>query len=338
MHKTVGFLGGKFLPLHQGHVYVIIDASNKVDELYVVLSSSENRDRELCERDGIKYMPAETRMSWLGENLNDLDNITIINVVDDQWDANYDWKAGAEKIKKAIGKPIDVVFSSEHSYDKHFKKYYPDSKHMVIDDNRNTVTISATELRQNLYAHFDKLPAAVRKDFTKKVAVVGTESVGKSTLVKKLAKFYNTNYVHEVGRDYCEKYMNQLTPEMFDSIAMDHFMLQERKLEESNRILFVDSEAVVTQYYLDMYFDGKQSPLVEEIAKIQNYDLVLFLEPDVPWIEDNFRFAGDKDVREENNKKLKKMFAERGITYKSISGDYSMRFDKSKAFVDALFE
>ena len=82
--KTVGFIGGKFLPLHLGHIYVILEASNRVDELYVILSSSKNRDREICERDNIKYMPSDVRMSWLGEALNDLGNIKIIHIEDDQ--------------------------------------------------------------------------------------------------------------------------------------------------------------------------------------------------------------------------------------------------------------
>ncbi|WP_236694053.1 adenylyltransferase/cytidyltransferase family protein [Sporosarcina globispora] len=30
---TVGFIGGKFLPLHLGHVYAIVHASAIVDEL-----------------------------------------------------------------------------------------------------------------------------------------------------------------------------------------------------------------------------------------------------------------------------------------------------------------
>ena len=105
--KTVGFIGGKFLPFHQGHVYVIMAASNYVDELYVVVSSSKNRDRELCEKDGMKYIPAEVRLSWIGESLNDLDNIKIIHIEDDHWDNDYDWEEGANMIKEKIGKPID---------------------------------------------------------------------------------------------------------------------------------------------------------------------------------------------------------------------------------------
>jgi len=335
-NKTVGFIGGKFLPLHQGHIYAIIEASNIADELYVVLSSSKNRDRELCERDGIKYIPAEVRLSWLGKSLSNLENVKIIHIEDDQWDENYNWEQGAEMIKKAIGKPIDYVFSSESDYNELFRKNYPHSKHIIVDDKRKTVTISATELRKNLYGNWDKLPACVRSYFVKKVAIVGTENCGKTTLAKKLAKFYNTEFVHEVGRYYCEKYSNQLTEEMFNEIAMEHFMLQKQKSEVSNRILFVDSEAVITQYYLGMYFDDR-SELIEEIIKLQDYDLIIYLEPDVEWIGDGIRFSGKDEERKSNNEILKEMFKERGIKFVCVNGSYSDRFNKARNLVDNLF-
>jgi len=336
--QTVGFIGGKFLPFHQGHIYAILEASNQVDELYVVLSSSPNLDREICNRDHIKYVPPEIRLSWIGESLSNLENIKIVHVEDEQWDDNYNWQQGAEKIKKAIGKPIDFVFSSETEYEKHFKKNYPSSKHVVIDNSRNTVNISATEMRSSLYRYWDYMPASVKKSYVKRVAIVGTESCGKSTLTKKLAKFYNTVYVHEVGRDFCNRYSNQLTRSMFDNIAMSHFLLQEQKAEESNKVLFVDSEAVITQYYLNMYFRNEKSSLIEEIIKKQNYDLVLFLEPDIEWVDDGLRFAGKEEERQRNNELLKKMYRERGIPFISVMGSYTERFNKAKSLVDKLFE
>ncbi|MCR4327500.1 MAG: multifunctional transcriptional regulator/nicotinamide-nucleotide adenylyltransferase/ribosylnicotinamide kinase NadR [Nanoarchaeota archaeon] len=336
--KTVGFIGGKFLPFHLGHAYVILSASNYVDTLYVVLSSSKKRDREICERDGIKYIPAKVRLSWLGEFLNNLENIKIIHVEDDYWDSDYNWEEGARMIKEAIGEPIDYVFSSETSYNELFKKNYPSAKHIIIDDKRKTVAISATDMRKNLYSNWDKIPNCVKSYFTKKVAIVGTESCGKTTLAKKLAKFYNTNYVHEVGRNYCINYSNQLTPEMFNLIAMENYLLQIEKAKESNKVLFIDSEATITQYYLDLYFNGNSSELIDKIASLQKYDLVLFLEPDVEWVPDGLRFSGKDEERKENNKKLKKMFINRGISFVTIGGDYSERFNKSREMVDLLFK
>jgi HTH-type transcriptional repressor of NAD biosynthesis genes len=335
--KTVGFIGGKFLPFHLGHVYVILAASNQVDELYVVLSSSKNRDKELCERDGIKYIPAEVRLAWIGESLNDIGNVKIIHIEDDHWDADYDWEEGANLIKKAIGKPIDYVFSSEVDYNKYFSKYYPDSKHIIVDDKRKTITISATELRKDIYSHWDKLPNCVRSYFIKKVAIVGTESCGKTVLTQKLAKFYNTAYVEEVGRKYCEKYSNQLTREMFDLIAMEHFILQKKRLEESNKVLFIDSEAIVTKYYLEMYTKNENSKAIDDIIGLQNYDLVIYLEPDINWVDDGLRFQGKEEERRENNRKLKEMFKEKGIKFISIDGSYNERFDKARELVDNLF-
>ena len=48
--KTVGFIGGKFLPFHLGHVYVILAASNLVDELstfYLVSEAYEKLNKIL---------------------------------------------------------------------------------------------------------------------------------------------------------------------------------------------------------------------------------------------------------------------------------------------------
>ena len=136
---------------------------------------------------------------------------------------------------------------------------------------------------------------------------------------------------------FCEKYGNQLTSEMFDLIGMEHFMLQAKKAEDSNKLLFVDSDAVVTQYYLDMYFNGKKSPLLEEIIKLQNYDLVLYLEPDIRWVTDGTRFAGEAEVRKANNERLKAMYTERGIPFVAVNGNYDERFNKARELVDALF-
>ena len=336
--ETVGFLGGKFIPLHLGHIYAGLEASNQVDKLFIILSSSKNRDRELCDKSNIKYIPAEIRLSWLGESFNHLDNVEIIHIEDDQWDHDYDWADGARMIKEAIGRPIDIVFSSETDYDYLFKKFYPQSKHVIIDNSRNTVNISATEMRNNLYAHWDKIPLSVRKHYVFQVAIVGTESCGKSTLTEKLAKFYNTNFMHEIGRDYCVKYSNQIAKYMFNQIAMEHYMEQQKRAELSNRVLLVDTEAVVTQYYLDMYHEGQKSNLVEEIAKLQDYDLVLFLEPDVKWVPDGFRFKGEKDQRNAGNAKLKEMYRERGIEFVSIAGNYQQRFQRAKAQIDDLLK
>lgn len=331
----VGMIGGKFLPLHLGHVYAITKAAGYVDKLYVVLSSSIPRDRMLCREAGIKYMDSVTRMNWLGQVFADIDNIHLIHVEDEYYEEDYNWEEGAEQIKDKIPETITHVFSSEESYDEIYKKNYPGAEHIIIDNNRELVPVSATKIRNNIQEYWEYLPYPVKKFFTLKICVVGTESCGKSTLVKKLAKVYNTNYVHEVGIDYCLKHKNELTPEIFDSIAMKHFLTQEEKMENSNKILFVDSDAVITQYYAEMYL-GYTSKVVETIINRQHFDLMLYLEPDVKWIDDGLRFAGEDSVRKKNNKALKEAYRYYGKDIKIISGDYNNRFEEALFYISEL--
>ena len=62
------------------------------------------------------------------------------------------------------------------------------------------------------------------------------------------------------------------------------------------------------------------------------------MEPDVSWIEDGYRFAGDHDLREKNNRKLKQMLKKRQISFTSINGTYSERLNKAIQLIDHLFE
>ena len=245
----VGFLGGKFLPVHIGHIRAITIATTYVDELYVIVTGSEKRDSLLCEKYGnLSYIPSYIRCNWLGEMFAHNPIVKILNIDDNCGIGDYDWDQGAEDIKKAIGKHINYVFSAEDAYDPIFKRLYPHSKHIVLPKDIN---ISATRIRQDpsIFKHWSFLPPQVQSYFTKKIYLVGTESVGKSKMTSDLAKLFNTNYVQEVGREYCQNTNNQLTPELFNLIAMDHALLQKSKINFSNKVLFIDSDAVITQYY-----------------------------------------------------------------------------------------
>jgi HTH-type transcriptional repressor of NAD biosynthesis genes len=87
-----------------------------------------------------------------------------------------------------------------------------------------------------------------------------------------------------------------------------------------------------------MYFKGQKSGLINDIIKMQDYDLVIYLEPDVRWIDDGIRFAGEKKLRQKNNKKLKQMYKYYGIEFETISGNYKQRFEKATGLINKLFE
>lgn len=339
--KTIGFYGGKFLPLHQGHVYSIVKASTMVDQLYVVLSHSEKRDKKLCEDTDFPYIPSGIRLRWLSQITKDMGNVKVIEVEDEQGDVDYDWKEGSIKIKEAIGKKIDFVFSSEQSYETIFNELYPKAAHVIIDAKRELYPISATEIRQKgVYHYWDYIPQIVKPYFVKKVVVLGTESCGKSTLVRNLALLFNTNYVEEYGRTYCEQLGGCdgiMVEEDYPLIAYGHKLKEYEAIEKANKIVFIDTEAVVTQFYSELY-NHKHQMVLNEMAQLQKYDLCLYLEPDVKWVDDGLRVHGTSNDREKNNLRLKELLKLNGVKYVSIGGNYKQRLEHAVQLINEEFK
>lgn len=332
--RQVGMYGGSFNPLHLGHVNDIIRASSYVEELYLILSVT-NDPREIDHR---------TRFMWLKNLTKDMPNITVIEIFDTSIGKDsYDWEKGRDDIINAIGKQIDIVFcGDDYRGTNRFETLYPNSE--VYYFNRNEINISSTEIRNNPYKYFEYLPSIVKPYYTKKVMVVGTESCGKSTLVRNLGKAYNTVYVEEVGRNICEEAggIDNMLPSHYEEIIYKHKMKENEMIKTANKILFIDTEALITLYYYRLQFgkSAEYKEAFERLAKatsdLNKYDLWLYLEPDVRWIQDGTRTYGNDQIREENNRILKEILNELNIEYKCIGGDYQNRYLRAREFIDEI--
>ena len=327
---NVGMYGGSFNPLHLGHVNDIINAANVCNKLYVVLSVTESPNE-------IDY---RERLAHLYSITNDMENVEVITMFDKTDDKDtHDWQKGANYIKNTIGTKIDVVFAgSDYKGKNIWESLYPESK--IIYFNREEIEISSTQIRSNPYKYFEYLPRRVQEYYTKKVCVVGTESCGKSTLVRNLAKCFNTSYAPEAGRFVCEEVgLDNMQKEDYFKILFRHKELEREALKRANKVLFIDTDALITLYYYQLQFgnnDKDFESIATAISKLNNYDLYLFLEPDVKWIQDGTRTYGDEQVRKQNNEILKSLLDKNNINYVCIKGDYQERYEQSKKKVKQL--
>ena len=211
---------------------------------------------------------------------------------------------------------------------------------------RSNPNISSTEIRKNPYKHFDYLPNVVRQFYTKKICIIGTESCGKSTLVRNLAKYFNSAYVEEAGRYICDDAggIDNMQPYHYFEILFKHKQLEKDAMRNANKVLIIDTDALITLYYYQLGFENTPDfnpnfpQIAECISALNNYDLYIFLEPDVKWVQDGTRTYGDNEVRKANNQKLKQILQKNNIAYVSISGDYSERYEKSKELIKSLIQ
>ena len=334
MQYNVGMYGGSFNPLHMGHVDCIIRAANMCKELYIVLSIGHNRG----EIDG------RIRYRWIYQLTKHIGNVKIITLEDEaaskaEYDEKY-WQSDADKVKAAVGKPIDVVFcGSDYDENSFWNKCYPDSKLYIFPRN----DISSTEIRKDPYAHWDWIPNIAKPYYVKKVLLMGGESTGKSTLTINLANRFNTNYIDEAGRDISERSGTDMMmlSEDFTEILLQHKLNEIKAIEHGNKVIFEDTDALITQFFMGFLEDPgieKNKALSDAIDALNSYDLILFLEPDVEFVQDGDRSEEIRDNREKYSDQIKDLILSHGKRFVIVSGSYEERYEKAIAEVNRLFE
>ncbi|NGF54904.1 ATP-binding protein [Parapedobacter sp. SGR-10] len=128
-----------------------------------------------------------------------------------------------------------------------------------------------------------------------KIAVVGPESTGKSTMAKYLGEQLGTVCVPEYARYYCRNLRNQYT--LQDEVNMFYGQLA---LEEAliplakNNILICDVTIMTIKIWCDHLFGDTPQEVKDEIRN-RKYDHYLLMDIDLPWEDDPLRdFPGQQ--------------------------------------------
>ncbi len=295
-----GLVIGKFRPPHKGHGVLIRAALAQSERVMLIVCA-----------DASDPIPAELRATWLRELFPSIDVRVYDTTGTDPDDSRY-WAA---QTIAWLGHASDVVFTSEGYGDAYAR--YLGAAHVCVDRARTEVPISASRILANPLAYLDYLEPCVRAYFVLRVALVGAESTGETTLARRLAEHYRTRWVPEYGRTYTDGMHAANSPvdkphdaggrtadahargavarstADFLYIADAQQRIEEMLARHANRILICDTDAFTTSLWHERYV-GVPSAAVRARADGRRYALTLLAADDIPWHDDGTRDRADE--------------------------------------------
>lgn len=317
------------MPFHKGHESLIEYAKNNCDSLTILVAAQHGEPIEY------KY-----RLKWVLSTYLDDPQVDVFGDVVNEPDFNTSDEKSVwwgEYVNTKFGK-FDRVFSSE-DYGKVFAETM-NAENYVFDKDRVIIPISGTLIRNKPLTHWDKINNFAKDYFTKKICIVGTESTGKTTLCKRLASHYNTNWCPEVGDDIINK-SDECSVDDLKIVGMEHAKSIIKHTRMSNKILFMDTDLNITKSYAKYLFneDLHFPPWVEKANKA---DLYILLQPDAPYLDDGRRLSKNKrDELQKYHEEQLKLNVYHDSTIISFTGnsaagfyDYEFRFNNIVEEID----
>ncbi len=156
-----------------------------------------------------------------------------------------------------------------------------------------------------------------------KIAIVGPESTGKTTLARELADYYAEPWVREYAREYLQSLDRAYAEADLLPIAQGQLLQEARAARAAEERLFCDTNLLVIKIWAMDKF-GRVDPELLRLWKPEDYGIHLLLYPDLPWEEDPLR--EDPARRETLFGKYEQELEMAQATFAVIKGEGESRF------------
>jgi NadR type nicotinamide-nucleotide adenylyltransferase len=168
----------------------------------------------------------------------------------------------------------------------------------------------------------------------RKIALVGPECTGKTTLAQALAQHYATQFVPEYARGYIEALTRPYEFRDLLTIAQGQVRTEEERARSANKVLICDTNLVVIKVWSEFKYNTCDPWILEALDK-RKYHLYLLLQPDVPWQADPQR--EHPTSREELYAIYKQELAAQPVAYVDVHGTEAARKALAIQAIDGLF-
>ena len=350
MKEKVAVVFGTFAPLHQGHIDLIQRAKRQCDRVCVIVSGYKgDRGEEVG-------LPLQKRFRYIREGFSN-DELTQIYKLDETELPRYPlgwepWlKTALETIQYNEAREELIFFVGEKTYQEELE-----ARGFQAHLQERQFGISGTLIRENPSKYWKYIAQPFRRQFTKKVLIMGSASNGKTTLAKDLARFYDAPVSLEYAREYQIKNNvrdDELTPKDYYYLLLGQYDQTSKLIDSSaNRgLVIADTNSLVTKGYYDYYMEveGPETSMTDTFDNLfvsilakEKWDLILFVQPIGSYVNDGFRdmTMADDEIRNSFSNHLDHLrhqyLADIPTAY--LGQDYLGNYEEAKRVIDTIYQ
>lgn len=293
---------GKFMPPTMGHKFLIDFAINYpgVSHVNVIVESNSEQPIEPAAR----VYPL--RDHYLSERDVVIHSMHKKLPQDPSEDPNF-WQIWHDALCGYVVDGIPLIVFASEPYGAKLAEILSGT-FVPVNIDREIYPISATEVRKFLDNQtmlqqdtWKMLLPEARWYFTKKVTIFGAESVGKTTIARKLAQIFNGQFIPEYARGYLEAVGTEvITSDKLKAIATGQYAQDISVFNNPTSMwLFRDTDLLTNLGYAKLFnIDGVEKWMVEQFTRggwVENTvsDLYLILDDNIPLVKDPVRYGGD---------------------------------------------
>lgn len=350
MKEKVAVVFGTFAPLHQGHIDLIQRAKRQCNRVCVIVSGYKgDRGEEVG-------LPLQKRFRYIREGFSN-DELTQIYKLDETELPRYPlgwepWlKTALETIQYDSKREDLVFFVGEKTYQEELE-----ARGFEARLQERQFGISGTLIRENPSKYWKYIAQPFRRQFTKKVLIMGSASNGKTTLAKDLARFYDAPVSLEYAREYQIRNNvrdDELTPKDYYYLLLGQYDQTSKLIDSSaNRgLVIADTNSLVTKGYYDYYMEveGPETSMTDTFDNLfvsilakEKWDLILFVQPIGSYVNDGFRdmTMADEEIRNSFSNHLDHLRRQylSDIPTAYLGQDYLGNYEEAKRVIDTIYQ
>ena len=129
-----------------------------------------------------------------------------------------------------------------------------------------------------------------------KIAILGPESSGKTTLCQQLAKYYSSPIVTEIAREFLDRQGGNYKQEDLLLIAKEQLAEENQMSYDPGQFLICDTNLLNILIWSEVKY-GSIDPELKELWNPNEYQLSLICYPDLPYESDELREHPDLEDR-----------------------------------------